>query len=148
MRNLAFLCVAVLALSACGSGSRARPSAQPVDDPFAYETGFFAVRQFAIGDESCSGPAVMRVRSALDDMAIQESGFRNSNQFELWETRRRQRLNLLFGIADAARQKRCFDLAEEFYQRVIDDYNQARHAQSRDRATSALAEVRAQRRRG
>ena len=146
MRKLAFLFGAVLALSACGSGSKSGSgSAQPIDDPFAYETGFFAVRQFSTPAEGCSGPAAVRVRASLDDMTQQENSFRNSNQFELWETRRRQRLNLLFGFADAARQKRCLELAEEFYQRVIDDYYQPRHADSRNRAVNALAEVRAQR---
>ena len=148
MRKLAFLFAAILALSACGSGSKTGSGpAQPVDDPFAYETGFFAVRQFSTPVESCNGPAAVRVRGAIEDMAQQEESFRSSNQFELWETRRRQRLNLLFGFADAARQKRCYELAEEFYQRIIGDYYQPRHADSRNRAVNALAELNAERQR-
>jgi hypothetical protein len=148
MRKLAFLFGAVLALSACGSGSKGSGPGEPLDDPFAYETGFFAVRQFSTPAEGCTGSAAVRVRGSLDDMAQQEEGFRNSNQFELWETRRRQRLNLLFGFADAARQKRCFALAEELYQRIVTDYYQPRHAASRNRAVNALAELRAERQRG
>ena len=127
-------CAATLfALCGCNANYSNQPPSWFSEEAAAYQSGIEAVIRFLQDkSETCAGPDVSIAQGSIDRLA-------EAPQIPNYV---RDRIQVIFALADAAKMKKCYDLADEGYHQIINTYIGLAYAGYRDRAKVALDDIR------
>jgi len=110
-----------------------------------YLEGMEAVRKFA-SESGCDGESVETARASIRQLAHMESMRELGGSLAyLGVEATERRWEVQFGLADAAKSKRCLDLADGLYRELINVYVGSAYSGIRDRARLGIDDVRAAR---
>lgn len=143
---------AVLALSACQttstSSSKAQWEAEQHKDAANLYLGREAVRAYLRNDIPCNldDPDAISAQNYLSLLSSREDEL---YRIKAWNSHSRlhsMKMELQFALADAAKAKRCFGLADELYRKVITVYTGSSYAAERERARIGIDDIREEKR--
>ena len=148
--NIMGILLVAIAVTGCATNfnsEMAKYQKEYEEDERQYRDGLSAVQIFRVSEDECSGTDLATAKFSLTYLSMRESYFYS---LQLWSSHRdihRMKMGVHFSLADAAKEKNFYDIADNLYRDIITTYTGSSYAGIRDRAKLGIDDIKEARQR-